>query len=390
MTTETLPLVLCVDDDRAVLDGFSRILRRDFELVLATGGAAGVAELHSGRPFAVVLSDMRMPAINGVAVLTAARKLAPEAVRIVLTGHADTASAAAAVNEGQIFRFLTKPCAPEVLRAVLFQGVEQHRLISGERVLLEQTLRGSVQALIEVLALTSPVAFGRAERARRLIGDLAQLIGFRDRWQMEMAAMLSQVGVVTLPPAVAERYATGAELSGTDARLVAELPGVALRLLGEIPRLDEIREILRHVNARYVPGHVDQPLAGDAIPLGARMLRAILDYDLLRSSGHSSSDAMNRLHAHTGWYDPALLSDLATVVGAETEGEIVELRFQDVKVGMVFVDDVRARDGTLLVARGQEVTASLIGRIENFWADLELPGPVRVTARVAAVPAGAA
>ncbi len=378
MTAMTSAQILCVDDDPRLLDLLSRTLRQRFEVVTALGGEAGLGQIKANPQLAVVMSDLRMPRVNGVAVLNAARQFAPDATRVLLTGQADLNAAIAAVNEGQIYRFLTKPCQSEVLVRALTQAVDQHRLVTAERDLLERTLHGSVQALVEVLALADPAAFGVATRARRLMGELAELIGFRDRWQMEMAAMLSQIGAVTLPADTAQRYAAGATLTSDEEALVARLPDAALRLLGEIPRLEEIRAILGHVGARFAGGARNQVLQGEAIPLGARMLRVVLDFDTLRSRGYAASDSIQRLRAHEGWYDPDVLSDLATVIGAESGEEICELRFQDVKLGMIFVDDVRRSDGTLLVARGQEVTPSLLDRIANYWADLDLPGPVRV------------
>jgi response regulator RpfG family c-di-GMP phosphodiesterase len=388
-TGTVLPRILCVDDERYVVDGIARILRHQFEVVTAVGGAAGIAALEADHRFAAVVSDLRMPVVDGLAVLTTARQRIPDATRVLLTGHADVRSAVRAVNEGQVFWFLTKPCPPEVLRAALTQAVEQHRLVTGERELLERTLHGSVQALVDVLALANPVAFGRAYRARRLIGELAELIGFRDRWQMEMAAMLSQLGAVSLPVATAERLARGTVLQPAEEALVARIPGMAVALLASLPRLDEIREILRHVQCRFAGG-LDQELNGTAIPLGARMLRAVLDFDRHQAAGHSAAEAVARLRAREGWYDPDVLTDLATVTQTHSHREIHELRFQDVRLGMEFVDDVRAEDGTLLVARGQEVTAGLLHRIENFWGDLELSGPVRVSVVPEALPAPAA
>lgn len=374
-----LPRVLCVDDERHVLEGLGRVLRRECEVVPAVGGAAGMAMLEADRTFAVVLSDMRMPGVDGVALLGAARRRVPDATRVLLTGYADVRSAIGAVNEGEIFRFLTKPCPPETLIAALRQAVAQHRLVTAERQLLEETLRGSVQALLDVLALADPVAFGRASRARRLMGELAALIGFRDRWQMEMAAMLSQVGAITLPPDLAHRLAAGESLSPAEEAQVVAMPAIGLRLIAGIPRLDEIRQILAHAHSRYQGATPEQALHGDDIPLGARMLRVVLDYDRLSTAGHPPAEALARLRAHEGHYDPAILSDLSSVTGAQQRRQIFELRFQDVKPGMTFVDDVRSADGTLLVARGQEVTPSLMHRVESFWAALELPAPVRVT-----------
>jgi response regulator RpfG family c-di-GMP phosphodiesterase len=138
---------------------------------------------------AVIMSDMRMPGMDGATFLARARQVAPDAVRMLLTGQADVDAAAAAINEGQIFRFLTKPCPPPMLLAAFASAVEQHELITAERVLLEQTLHGSIKTLTDVLALVSPTSFGRATRIKQLVSDLAERLAIRERWQVEVAAM---------------------------------------------------------------------------------------------------------------------------------------------------------------------------------------------------------
>lgn len=376
MTSPARPRVLCVDDERHVLDGFSRVLRSEFEVVPAAGGVAALHAMQGALPrFAVVLSDMRMPGMNGVAVLAAARRLVPDATRVLLTGQADVKAAIAVVNEAQIFRFLTKPCRPEELLATLRQAAEQHHLLLAQRELLTHTLTGSVQALIEMLALTNPIGYGRALRARQLIADLATLIGFRDRWQMEMAAMISQIGVPVLPPDLGARYAAGDPLSDEEEVEVARLPLLALRVLGTLPRLDEIRAILTHLNDRY--DAAASPAIEEHHPLGARLLRAVLDFDRLRSGGMNDADCLATMRGRADRYDPDVLVDLARVAHSEAPDSSCEMRLRDVPVGMIFASDVRMEDGTLLIARGQESTEGLLERIERYWSHLESQ-PVRV------------
>ena len=123
--------VLCVDDDPLVLAGFQRNLRRRFELELevAVGGEAALAE----GPYAVVVSDLRMPAIDGVRLLAAVRERWPDTVRVMLTGESDVAATIAADNSGTLFRFLTKPCTPDGLAVTLEAALAQHRLGVAER-----------------------------------------------------------------------------------------------------------------------------------------------------------------------------------------------------------------------------------------------------------------
>ncbi len=197
--TPALPRILLVDDEPAILEGLQFQLRKRFDVFTAANGLQGLAQIGSSAPFAVVLSDMRMPRMDGAEFLTRVRQAAPDTVRVLLTGQADIHSAIAVVNEGQIFRFLTKPCPPEQLHNTLQDAARQHHLLSAERDLLEKTLHGSIKALMDVLALTNAIAFGRATRIRQIVSELCDTLDVPQRWQVEVAAMVSQLGAITLP-----------------------------------------------------------------------------------------------------------------------------------------------------------------------------------------------
>src|SRR4051812_5630356 len=102
--------VLCVDDEPNVLEGLTRVLHRKCILLTATSGREAMTILAGSAPIHVIVSDMRMPEMNGAKLLAECRRCSPDTVRLLLTGHADMQAAISAVNEGQVFRFLTKPC----------------------------------------------------------------------------------------------------------------------------------------------------------------------------------------------------------------------------------------------------------------------------------------
>src|SRR5882672_12238327 len=142
--------VLFVDDEPPVLEGYQRLLRREFEVETAVGGEQGLTSIQGRGPYALVVSDMRMPGMDGVQFLSRVKQLAPDTVRMVLTGQADMTAAMNAVNEGNIFRFLTKPCDKETLSKAITTGFVQYRLVMAEKVLLENTLMGSIKVLSDV------------------------------------------------------------------------------------------------------------------------------------------------------------------------------------------------------------------------------------------------
>ena len=369
--------VLCVDDEPNILEGLSLHLRRHYTVITAGSGALGLQALRTesgaAAGTAIVISDMRMPRMDGATFLSQARQIAPDAVRLLLTGESDLDSAIAAINQGQIFRFLTKPCPPSLLLSTVESAAIQHRLITAERVLLEQTLRGSIQALTDVLALTNPVLFGRAIRVKQHVSDLATSLEIVDRWQVEVAAMLCQLGGVALPSETLERVRFGQPLSEDEEKMVARLPALTEQLLANIPRLEVVRGILA--------AYSRPPLRMDAIPAdaqpdpierGAQLLRVAADFDILEAQGNSPARALNILRAKRGTYAPDVLDALEAVRGVEPETENVrDVPLSALKVGMVLAEDVKTDTGILLVARGYQVTAGFVERALNLRGSLK-------------------
>ena len=132
--------VLFVDDEPLVLDAFRRMLHDKFETHTADSGEKGLASAKDNGPFAVVISDMRMPGMSGAEFLAKMRQKAPDTVRMLLTGFTDLDAAVAAVNEGNIFRFLTKPCRKDDLINAINLGLAQYRTVAREKELVSKAL----------------------------------------------------------------------------------------------------------------------------------------------------------------------------------------------------------------------------------------------------------
>ncbi|MFG1610346.1 HD domain-containing phosphohydrolase [Actinoplanes sp. NPDC049265] len=362
-----LPRVLFVDDEPNLLNGLRRQLRRDFEVVTAVGAANGLFCLGKEDPFEVIVSDFLMPGINGAEFLAAVRKAAPDATRMLLTGHTNLSDAATTVNQGGIFRMLLKPVDQETMTGALRDCVQQHRLLLSERQLLEQTLHGSVNALIDVLALANPAAFATATRMRRTAAAVLDTIDVPDRWAVELAVMMSQLGAVSLPPAVVAKLGAGEPLATGEQRMVDEVPAVAERLIAAIPRLDGVTAAVRYSRTNWdgsgPPG--DGPARED-LPLGARLLHVVHEYDALVCSGSPANVALLTLRSRAGHYDPALLDALDAAVRDDSATEVLSVGLAELGTGMVLAAPVCNRTGTRLVSAGQEVTVSLLSRLRNF------------------------
>ena len=370
--------VLCVDDEPRVVQGLALHLRREFEVLTALNGLEALERLKSPGNIAVVLSDMRMPGMDGAALLSTVRMLYPDTVRILLTGDPGRDAVVSAVNKGQIFRFITKPCPSLELVACVKAAVEQHHLITAERVLLQQTLIGCIHTLTDILALTNPVAFGRASRLRQQVMAFAEYLGCADgSWQLEAAAMLSQIGYLSLPEELVKKIYFGQSLTDTEQALADGVGNVARRLLANVPRLEPVVKILETLTSEGQLARLQLGSLGKA----ACILGLVDEFDSLISHGYDAEVAAQMLECHADRYGAALVSAFIDHLGhASGNRQVVQMPLGSVRPGMTILQEVRTELGTLLVARGFEVTERFTERIKNFGpallgthVDVQLP-----------------
>jgi len=375
--------ILLVDDDYNILAAYKRHLFKKFEVVTAESGTDGLVLLKEQGPFSVVVSDFRMPEIDGIQFLSAVRKAAPDTVRVMLTGQADMKAAIDAINKGNLFRFLTKPCPIEDLIKTLNDAVEQYQLIISERELLEKTLKGSIKILMDILSLVNPVAFSQSSRIRNMSRKLAVRLNVENSWQVELAAMLSQIGCVTIPGDILEKRYKGQELTVQEKEIYLSHPQAGKKLLVNIPRLEEIAEAISCQEELYdVRGFSSDRPRG--IPLASRILKAVLDYDVLLATGKTPVKSVEAMRSRDGFYDPSVLDALETEANNIKEGFIIRAMFvKDILPGMVLSDDIKDKAGSVLIPKGNEISEVIKARLINFASFGNVVEPIKILEQVA-------
>ena len=376
--------ILLVDDEPAVLQGLQRLLHGDFDTETAVEGKGALILLENNGPYAVVMSDMRMPHMDGAELLATIKLRAPDTVRIMLTGNADIQTAVHAVNQGNIFRFLTKPCEKELLATTLTAALLQYRLVVAERQLLEQTLRGSVEVLTEVLSLVSPAAFSRAARVRRYVHHIVTRLALGNPWKFEVAAMMSQLGCVAIDPDVIEGVYAGRQLSEEEQARYDRHPAIAHDLLVKIPRMEPIAWIIAHQNKPIaVEGDISDPQQAD-MQLGAALLQVVLAFDSLLHQGLSRSEAASRLFKQGRDLDPRVFEALVELEPELVNKQIRSLPIAELTPGMIVEQEIRNRSGSLLIARGQEVTPPLLLKLKSLHESKAIDAGVQVSSNTVA------
>lgn len=370
--------VLLVDDDRNLLAAFTRQFHNRINLVTAASGEDGIQAITYDGPFAVVISDMQMPNMDGLKFLIQARSIAPDTVRVMLTGNANLDVAIGSINDGNIFRFLNKPVSTGVLFETMIDGIQQYRHVTAEKELLNKTLKGAVNLLADILGLVNPYSFSRASRIKRNVRAMAEQLKLPDVWSYELAAMLSQLGCITLPSGVMERLAADKEISDFERSQFNKHPEIGARLLQHIPRFEAIAKMVEQQNTQ--PDHIEMGpnlnLEQKGI-LGGQILKVALAYDGLTSRGSSGQAAIDELRAQPEKYDPALVQALVAGEGGASF-EVMTLPITKLNPGMILDQNIFSVGGTLLVAKGQELSMAVLLRLASSEENEVISGPVRV------------
>lgn len=374
--------VLFVDDEPNVLQAVKRAIRKDFDVATAEGPEAGLALLAGDSDFAVIVSDMRMPGMSGVEFLRAAQQLSPRSVRMMLTGNADQQTAIDAVNDGAVFRFLTKPCDVDRLRVVVNQALEHYQLLNAERELLENTLKGSLGVMTDLLALSRPDAFGRTRRLRDAVFTMLEgreTFDGHGRWVVETAIMLSQLGTIALPEDITRRANGGESLDEVE-RVDFERSAVTVAdMLAQVPRMEAVADIVRYQHKHYDgSGAPGDGVRAEAIPLGARALHLAQVQDGLRCRGFEAAEIAEELRARRREFDPRLLERLLSQRDAAPPRGTRTVAVADIDVDMQLAQDLCAENGSLIVCEGQRVTPAIREHLQRFIRDGALSGSCSV------------
>lgn len=369
--------VLLVDDDPNILKAYERRLRKRFDIETALCSEEGVTAVNILGPFAVIVSDMTMPREDGADFLARLIDLCPDSVRIVLTGNADQATAVKAVNHARVFHFLSKPCPADELEAAIESGIEEYRKKRAERDLMAQTVQAIISMLTHVLALASPRAFGKASRLRSLAKDLAEAVEIDDPWELEMAASLSQLGAVAMTPELIKKVSDHSVLDESEQAIVAQQYRVAAELIGEAPRLESIARCVR----LQAPGERATRRDTAVIKRNAELLKIAIAFDhLTNDKSATHADALVQLLSAGHDFAEIAVEALTKVIARYDASRIIQVNIHELCTGMKIIEDVVSTTGMVLIAKGQDVTASLCQRLKNCNANHDIRLPIAVLA----------
>lgn len=375
--------ILMVDDDANLLSGLVRHLRKSFEIDVAENPKQGLEAIAIEPAYAVIVSDYQMPGMNGIEFLTHVRDLAPDASRILLTGHSGLEMAVRAINQGQIFRFLTKPCDIGLLDLAVRSGARQFQLLQSERVLLEQTLTGSVEAMIGLLEHLDTAAFRKAQRLTLLVRRVACELNLLDLWALTVAASMSQLAQLSLPLALVDKQRRGMLLSTAEVTHIVQAYGKMADVLEKIPRLGPVASILRGLGP-YREGRSSLDADAQAgLPITVQILQATMEFVDALDRVPQANEALLLFQHGSDRFDGAVIDALTKVVARDAlltqePRQIRTREASDLQLGHLLVEPLQTKTGRIVYPAGSTLDQDRLDTIREMLSLLDTSSPVKV------------
>lgn len=371
--------ILFIDDEASLLNAIQRRYGFEYEVTTASSGQEGLDLLQSDGPFAVVLTDMRMPQMNGIEFLVKARLIAPDTVYIMLTGNQDQATAIQALNQGQVFRFLNKPCNNVDLQAALQAGLKQYRLVTGEKELLHKTFCGAIGVLTDLLESSHPEFFSCSADIEEMASRLRQDMKIEDRWEFRVAAKLSLIGFALMPQAERASYLS---CSTEDAPWLASIErasALGARMIQHIPRLESVAEMIAATSK--TDGHIPSAQGEarpDLVAVGAVLLRVAMHANHLACCGVEAEQGIGRITEALPRLPSEIRAGLEEAWPDTAAKPIVELALKDLNEGMILAEDVVGNGGAVLVRRGRRLSATIVAKLRCHEELIRAKGSFRL------------
>ena len=407
--------LLLVDDEVNVLKSLMRLLHaHNYRLLMAASGTEALA-LMAREPVDLVISDMRMPHMDGAELLAKIRQQWPDTMRLLLTGHADMTQTVAAINQGEIYRYIAKPWHDDELLLIVAQALEQQKLkrenarlqqLTAEQnaalreanttleqkvaqrtaelsqlvsflEMTQQELKTSFRTSLQVLANMLDMRFadwvGHSQRVVDVAEQLARMadVGEEEFEAIRNAAQLHDIGKIALPDALVNKPFLSC--SRQERSEVMEHPALGQMVLLPIPELNRAGALIRHIHEHYDGTGFPDRLHSDSIPWGARILAIAVDYDelqmgLILPQAITAEHALLYIRENKGQrYDPDLVSLMVRVVDAEQKRiREVALGSSQLKPGMKLSRDLFSASRFLLLTRGRVLDEAIIQHIWHF------------------------
>lgn len=417
-TQEKAPLsLLLLDDEQDILNALKRLLRKEYTIVTFNDGRDALAYLAENH-IDMIMSDMRMPEMDGAEFLSKSRDITPNAIRLLLTGYSDMESTVKAINEGGVYTYIGKPWDNQDIKMTLSKAADHYLLKKEAKSLNEQVVKANkeleefnqsleqkinqrtaaLQAskeklnkafntqkdlLFDVLDMMSATieyrtgfSPGHSKRIAIQCKTLAKFIGLDDAFcrRIYLCALLHEIGTVGLTDDVLNSSTLGA--GKLDDALITH-PVIGAEIIAKVKRFTSLTENVLHQNENIDGTGFPEHLSGEEIPVGSRIIRVVKDFDFL-IAGKANDKKMSIANAYAWmkersgiWYDSKILQSFIELLGkrdsSDDESEMeFSIGIEKLKPGDKLLEDLILHNGNVMLTAGQEISNVMIEKLKEY------------------------
>ncbi len=376
-------VVFAVDDNEDNLAIIAHLFAKENIRMFAFSNGHELLEAIQLVTPSLILLDVVMPAMDGYEVCRRLKNNAQtEHIPVIfLTGKTDPDDIVQGFHAGGV-DYIAKPFRKEELLSRVHTHLTLHETqrslknaVREKDVLLDETLKGSIRVLIDILAMTNPDAFAQTIRVRSIAKKMAMRLGLENVWEIEIGVLLSHLGCALLPQEIVSKKQAGRRLTTQENTIFNSHPKTAARFIANIPRLEQVAESILNQFADY-----DPVLGADIIK---DFIRIVFDYDNLIQSGNTQQQALDQMNGATQRYNPLVLGALEAEVRRLIDGCVVRtVQFDELKPGMIIADDIRNASNLILVRRNSELSEVLLEKLQNLRYCGRTYDPVKILEHV--------
>lgn len=370
--------ILFVDDEENILFALKRQLHSMFNIETADSGKMALAKISEEGPFAVIVVDMRMPEMDGLTLLKKVSKIAPETVKMMLTGNVDVQTAQNAINEGSIFRFMIKPWPTDLMIQCLNAAIRQYQLVRAEKELLENTLHSTVKVLVDILSIVNPVSFSKTQRLLTYSKHIIETMNLENAWQYEVAVLLSQIGTIVIPKEILAKQYQPAMLSNDEVDVILSHPAVSSSLIQKIPRMNQIAQMIELQNHSLHDLMEHEFNVSQTIMFGAQLIKISVDLDQMIINGYSKGDAIEDFRKKPNIYHPKFVDALDTFRFEKFQSKVEYITVDKLDTFMITAQSIEDKTGRVLLAKDQEITPASIEYLRSFSRRIGVKEPFQI------------
>jgi response regulator RpfG family c-di-GMP phosphodiesterase len=405
--------ILLVDDDKEILAAYTRLLRKKYILETALGGEEGLEAIADKGPYAIVVSDMTMPKMDGVQFLAEVSKVSPDSIRIMLTGNNDLHTAIDAINKGQIFRFLIKPCASEIFTGALDAGLEMFLLkqevrdyqekleekvterteqVNQLNKKLKESFLNYMKVSLSLVENFDPFLPDHSKRVAILVLDIGKQMDLSERelLDLQFAGLLHELGKVAIPENI--RNKPFAELSDDEIHLIRQTPVFSQEIISNSKELDNGGKIIRHHMEYFDGTGFPDRLRGEDIPLASRILGVANAFDELISRRRFTREklptanikldfALAKLKNKEGiQYDQNVIEKLELVANKYVSSRKTRslANVGELNSGMTIAMDIHNNVGELVIPEGNTLSRVQIIKLKYLYEKKMVKSKIKI------------